>query len=339
MYNENGLRVQKSVDGVATNYYLHGKNVVHMTRGSDELHFFYDAQNKPAVVVYNGTAYAYLKNLQGDIVAILNGSGNAVVSYVYDAWGRPVSKTGSMASTLGTLNPFRYRSYVYDEETGLYYLRNRYFNTTICRFINEDAYSSTAQGMFSSNMYAYCENKPISRADVDGKFFFTVLGAAVGAVTGAVDAWLTGGDIAEGALAGAVSGAISGAGVDIGVAMTVTSGGTATGVALVVVAGAGALGNVAATAITADENTDAMDYVASGLIGGICNLISFGLAPINGELKNAGTGGRYLANMFNVCIDELGENIAYGFPVSIWNTLWTKTVLHEPETEPAAIAN
>ena len=70
--NENGLRVQKTVNGVATKYTLHGKNVVHMTSGTDELHFFYDAQNRPAVVVYNGTAYAYVKNLQGDIVAILD---------------------------------------------------------------------------------------------------------------------------------------------------------------------------------------------------------------------------------------------------------------------------
>ena len=55
---------------------MHGKNVVHMTSGTDEMHFFYDAQNRPAVVVYNGTAYAYVKSLQGDIVAILDEDGN-----------------------------------------------------------------------------------------------------------------------------------------------------------------------------------------------------------------------------------------------------------------------
>ena len=168
VYNENGLRVQKRVDGVATNYYLHGKNVVHMTRGSDELHFFYDAQNKPAVVVYNGTAYAYLKNLQGDIVAILNGSGTAVVSYVYDAWGRPVSKTGSMADTLGTLNPFRYRSYVYDEETGLYYLRSRYYNAIHCRFCICDAIISTNAQVCNHNLWTYCSNNPIGFSDASG---------------------------------------------------------------------------------------------------------------------------------------------------------------------------
>ena len=71
VYNADGLRVQKAVNGVATKYTLHGKNVVHMTSGEDEMHFFYDAQNRPAVVVYNGTAYAYVKSLPGDIVALL----------------------------------------------------------------------------------------------------------------------------------------------------------------------------------------------------------------------------------------------------------------------------
>ena len=55
------LCIQKTVNGVVTKYTLHGKNVVHMTSDTDELHFFYDAQNRPAVVVYNGTAYAYVK--------------------------------------------------------------------------------------------------------------------------------------------------------------------------------------------------------------------------------------------------------------------------------------
>lgn len=73
---------------------LHGKNVVHMTRGNDELHFFYDVQNRSAVVVYNSTPYSYVKNLQGDIVAMLDSDKNIVVNDVYDAWSRLISKTG-----------------------------------------------------------------------------------------------------------------------------------------------------------------------------------------------------------------------------------------------------
>ena len=158
--NENGLRVQKTVNGVATKYTLHGKNVVHMTSGTDELHFFYDAQNRPSVAVYNGTTYAYVKSLQGDIVAILDENGNTVVSYGYDAWGAPLWCTGELAETLGKVQPFRYRGYMFDEETGLYYLRSRYYSIRICRFINSDAVLLKTEN-FAHNGYTYCSNNPI----------------------------------------------------------------------------------------------------------------------------------------------------------------------------------
>ena len=168
VYNADGLRVQKTLNGVATKYTLHGKNVVHMTSGTDELHFFYDAQNRPAVVVYNGTAYAYVKSLQGDIVALLNGAGNVVVSYVYDAWGAPIGKSGSMAETLGSVQPFRYRGYVFDEETGLYYLRSRYYNPGWGRFVNADVLIGAGK-LLSHNLFAYCDNVPVSFSDKHGQ--------------------------------------------------------------------------------------------------------------------------------------------------------------------------
>ena len=154
----------------ATSGCLHGKNIVHMTSGTDELHFFYDAQNRPAVVVYNGVPYAYVKSLQGDVIALLDGTGNVVVSYVYDAWGAPIGKSGSMAETLGTVQPFRYRGYVFDEETGLYYLRSRYYNPGWGRFVNADALISTFQKSSKHNLFSYCGNSVISYMDPAGLF-------------------------------------------------------------------------------------------------------------------------------------------------------------------------
>ncbi len=162
-YNEDGLRVGKNVNGTVTSYVLHGKNVVHLTQGSNNLHFFYGADGSPAIVEYNGVSYGYVKNLQGDIIAIVNTSGVAVVQYAYDAWGRPLSKSGSMASTLGTLNPIRYRGYVYDEETGLYYLRSRYYNPTWSRFINANIVTDNR-----CNLSAYCIDNPINLVDSTG---------------------------------------------------------------------------------------------------------------------------------------------------------------------------
>ena len=167
VYNADGLRVQKTVNGVATKYTLHGKNIVHMTSGDDELHFFYDAQNRPAVVVYNGTAYAYVKSLQGDIVAILDENGNTVVSYGYDAWGAPLWCTGELAETLGKVQPFRYRGYVYDEETELYYLRSRYYAALRSRMLNHDSRLFKNE-TFEFNGYVYCMNNPIAYHDPSG---------------------------------------------------------------------------------------------------------------------------------------------------------------------------
>ena len=198
-YNENGLRTKKTrmyydnttgdIGYKATNYTLHGKNIVHLSDGSNNLHFFYDAQNKPAVVIFNGTAYAYLYNLQGDVIGLVDSNGSKMVSYTYDAWGKPISKTGTLASTLGTIQPFRYRGYVYDEETGLYYVSSRYYDPEIGRFINADAVDLLgANGDFTSlNLFAYCGNNPVSRADSSGYLWTNILiGAVVGAVAGVV---------------------------------------------------------------------------------------------------------------------------------------------------------
>ena len=129
--------------------------------GKDELHFFYDSNSKPAFVEYNGVKYRYLHNLQGDIIGIVDSNGTLVVEYKYDAWGKPVSTTGSLAGTLGTLNPFRYRGYMYDAETGLCYLRSRYYSPELHRFINADK-------LINTNLYFYCENASINRIDSSG---------------------------------------------------------------------------------------------------------------------------------------------------------------------------
>ena len=160
-YDHNGLRTQKKVTSgetvQTTEYTLHGKLVTHLTRGEDEMHFFYDAQSRPAMVEFNGTLYGYVHNLQGDVVGIVDNTGSLVVEYKYDAWGKPVVvRTLTTAyETLAELNPFRYRGYVYDEDTGLYYLSNRYYNSQAGRFINADTIVCPM-----SASYGYCNNNP-----------------------------------------------------------------------------------------------------------------------------------------------------------------------------------
>ena len=167
-YNADGLRTERSNGTVTYDYIYSGSALIQMTVGNDVLYFTYDAAGTPMSVTYNGTSYYYATNLQGDVIAILDTNGNAVVEYTYDAWGNHLNVTGSMADTLGEINPLRYRGYVYDTETTLYYLQSRYYDPELGRFINADSYASTGQGILGNNMFAYCINNPVIYADPYG---------------------------------------------------------------------------------------------------------------------------------------------------------------------------
>ena len=106
-------------------------------------------------------------SLPSEYVAVLDENGNTVVSYGYDAWGASLWCTGELAETLGKVQPFRYRGYVFDEETGLYYLRSRYYNSALGRFLNADAVI-TSYRLIGGNMYAYCLNNPVAFRDLNG---------------------------------------------------------------------------------------------------------------------------------------------------------------------------
>ncbi len=174
-YNADGLRTQKKVilpsgRTETTEYILHGKLITEMRKGQDVLHFFYDAKTKPISVKYNDEVYTYVYNLQGDIVGILNSAGNLVVEYKYDAWGRILSMGGSMETTLGSLNPSRYRGYVWDEDIGLYYIESRYYNPIRRRFENVDKILDIIGELFTGNPYIYCLNSPVYAKDIGGYF-------------------------------------------------------------------------------------------------------------------------------------------------------------------------
>ena len=145
------------------------------------LDFTYDATGSPYSLTYTSgtstTVFYYITNLQGDVVSLLNASGDEVAAYTYDPYGRPVTIKGRVGTTLQTItdpthianrNPLRYRGYYYDNETGFYYLQSRYYDPAICRFINADEYASTGQGFTGYNMFAYCLNNPIGLKDSGG---------------------------------------------------------------------------------------------------------------------------------------------------------------------------
>ena len=208
------------------------------------------------------------------MTGLVNSSGTQVVAYTYDAWGNPLTTTGSMASTLGKLNPFRYRGYVYDTETGLYYLGSRYYNPTWGRFVNADSESLIAASLDSAawdkNLLSYCDNNPITRVDDSGDFWHFVIGAAVGALwSGATQAfcnliegknWASGLGVAL--LAGAASGALTASGVGV-IGSAIGSGMISAGSSLVSQLSDGGV-----------ENVDLGEVLLDGAIGIGCGLIS-----------------------------------------------------------------
>ena len=154
------------------------------------MYYAYDNTSKLFGVYYDGASndgfYFFKRNIQGDIIGILDRNGVEVVTYLYDTWGKLISTTGSKASTIGEDNPFRYRGYYYDEETGLYYLNQRYYNPEWGRFISSDNVLGETGTLLSHNTYAYCGNNPVIRADEDGEFWNFIVGAVIGAAIGVV---------------------------------------------------------------------------------------------------------------------------------------------------------
>ena len=163
-YDADGLRTSKTVNGVKHSYLYASGKLLRETYGSNTLDFFYDANGMPYALKYNGTVYYYITNLQGDVMQLVNANGNIVASYDYDPYGKVISATGTMAE----INPLRYRGYVYDTESGLYYLQSRYYDPEIGRFLNHDVVFDTDTGFQGFNLFVYCGNNPVCRTDISG---------------------------------------------------------------------------------------------------------------------------------------------------------------------------
>lgn len=183
-YDHTGARVKKVVDGVTTNYHMAGDLLASEICNGKTTWYIYDSGANLVATVIDGKYYYYVRNIQNDIVALVDKSGKTVVNYVYDSWGKLLSITGSLKDTVGIQNPFRYRGYYYDNETGMYYLKNRYYDPGLRRFICSDEMGSLdiQENIDDCNLYSYCDNNPIARKDTEGDVWVHLLiGAAIGA--------------------------------------------------------------------------------------------------------------------------------------------------------------
>lgn len=309
VYDMEGVRSQKSIEGVTHKYITQNGKVVQETWGTNVLQFVYDTNGSPYAMRYSTDSgsswrtYYYVLNLQGDVVALIYADGTVCATYSYNAWGEILSATttsASAVSNLAAINPLRYRGYYYDTETGWYYLQSRYYDPIVKRFINADSYGSTGQGFLGYNMFAYCNNYPVARSDPNGEFFATLVGAIGGAIGGFIGAAINGDDPLKGALIGAGTGALAGLAVDFAVA----TGGLG-GVAIAVVGGAIAGGiDSAANDIANGRSVDWGGAALSAGIGGVTNLLSFGLVD-SSALKS---GGNIIKNFVSNGTKQLVAN-------------------------------
>ena len=181
-YNAQGIRISKTINGVETKFFVDGTTIVAQECGNDTVLFTRGIDGLNGFNL-NGTEFYYKKNIQGDVLAIMDNTGAEIVQYVYDAWGNHktlVLENGAYTATptteisqaylrIANFNPYRYRSYYYDVETGLYYLNTRYYDSEVGRFINADDVSNVeAEEINGLNLYAYCLDNPVMLTDDNG---------------------------------------------------------------------------------------------------------------------------------------------------------------------------
>ena len=185
-YDSDGKRVKKTSGNTETKYYYNGSTLsglVRTTTGNTgttktTVQFVYDAEGKPFLLRLNGkTDYFYLYNGLGDVTGLVDSSNQVVVRYQYNSWGKVTLSEDTSGVSLATLNPFCYRKYVYDPETGLYCLGSRYYDLEVGRFVNADdtdVIFAKPQELYHKNLYVYCDNNPVVRRDIQGYFWETL---------------------------------------------------------------------------------------------------------------------------------------------------------------------
>ena len=166
-YDYRGLRAAKTVNNERTEYILSGDNVLAESK-SGAYQYYYRGIGLIGYTDYNGNNYVYKKNAHGDISATVDMLGNTVYEYTYDAYGNEDTDYGmyryggKITPTLTDTNPYRYAGEYYDLETGFIYLRARYYDPTLGRFISEDP---ICDGI---NWYSYCAGDPVNFVDPSG---------------------------------------------------------------------------------------------------------------------------------------------------------------------------
>ena len=187
-YGLNGIRTSKTINGVKTTYFILNNKIL-AEQSDDKKTIYHYSSDKLIGFAFNGVEYIYERNIQGDVLRIYRKDNLTLVAeYQYDAYGnhKVINHTGD---NIGDINPFRYRGYYFDVETGWYYLNTRYYSPAMGRFISPDELSildETRSQINGLNLYMYCGNNPVMNVDQSGRFIVSITALIIGAIAGAV---------------------------------------------------------------------------------------------------------------------------------------------------------
>jgi RHS repeat-associated protein len=295
-YDGFNRRIEKNVGGTLTRYlYDPEGNLLCEYDGAGTLRatFIQGARrDEPLLMERNGTLYYYLLDRLPSVRGLVDSSGALQRQYTYTAFGKIAASTGTLA------NPYAFAGREYDEESGLIYSRARYYDPAAGRFTAPDP-------IWNVNLYTYVGSSPYNGRDPEGEFFFTAVGALVGAAVGGATAAWEGKSLSEigaAAAGGAVSGAIAGAAADL----TVATGGAAA-VAIAVAAGAvgGAAGKAVENGINGDPLTKDMGKAAIG--GAVGGAIGAGAGKLLGDAAGKALGKEVVEGATGKVIEELAK--------------------------------
>ena len=189
-YNDQGLRIKKNVTengtSLETLFFYDGAKLITEITPEHRLDFLYDENDRLYGFVFDKTAmYFYMRDTLENILGIIDKNGNLVVQYAYNVWGKIQSITGTLATTVGEYNPFRYKGYHFDSDTGMYYCHTRYYVPDWCRWLCADGVIGLDPfGLFDQNLYCYCGNDPVNYFDPTGHSAI-LIGLIIGAIIGA----------------------------------------------------------------------------------------------------------------------------------------------------------
>jgi len=288
-YDNLGRRISKKIpkdDGTTETITFTYDANGNLIRQSNGISFIYDASGVCGISHGNST-YFYRKDILGNIVAILDANGEIVAKYTYDAWGNyTITDTNGNVITdenhIANLNPFRYRGYYYDVETGLYFLKTRYYDPEIGRFITIDDIEyldpSSINGL---NLYCYCFNNPILYVDPSGHMPEWVM-------------WFIGGVLLVGSIVLTIATGGAAAGTIVATVHTIATGAMIGGIT------SAAIGTLAG-GITFENGVASWDWsgAAEGFMWGSITGVISGAA--GSSLSNVGKSFSIMGKFKNLC--------------------------------------